>query len=249
MADRGVHWETEVYGATGGQSKPKAGRHSTDKKRRTSLKTQQQSSLSRYYDAIAHERVSYVWVIPVIFLQFAAFALTHPLLKQIEVDVLPRSSVLGSHLHGGMLLGLKALVAAIGAPLVGAYSDRHGRCRLLKQTLLASCLPTALLLLLARTWPVGALWMYHIVDLGRCFLSTPTMVLAYTADLIEVSNQRRALAFGTIFAGISVGHVIMHSVAALDAAEALIAAQVALGLAIACVLYAHGMLNESLEGK
>jgi MFS family permease len=253
--ERGVRWETELYGTTGGANTIKsATRHATDKARRADLKTLQQSSLNRHYDAIAHERVSYIWVVPILLLQFAAFALANPLAKQLEADMFGSTSppLLAN------VLRLKAFVACIGAPLIGAFSDRHGRTRLMKQTLLVSCVPTALLLLTAKASPVGALCLYHLTDLGRSFLSTPTLVLAYATDLIEFSAptglQNRAIAFGNIFGVISISRIVTQSLPAITIAAnptfptmLFIEAEVALAIIVVCVLYAHFMLYESLE--
>lgn len=114
-------------------------------------------------------------------------------------------------LYGNFIAGL---LSAITSPKLGAFSDRHGRPRVMAFTVAGSFL-SEILNIVAATYPdmfnVNLLLVGYAVE-GICGSFTAAMALtnAYAAD--TTSPSRRAVTFayihGVLFGGIALGPLI-----------------------------------------
>ncbi|EFN55254.1 hypothetical protein CHLNCDRAFT_134588 [Chlorella variabilis] len=131
-----------------------------------------------------------------------------------------------------------SLVSIVLTPLLGHWSDLHGR----KLFFLAcSCIPLAIVLL-HLTSGLPLLW-YYVVQVFISSLSSVTVSLAYIADLLCRAN--RAATFGLIMAIFSVA--IFIGPAAGAAMAPVTAALASLGTVGACAAYTLLILPESLS--
>ena len=130
---------------------------------------------------------------------------------------LPEVSKLTSEfmLYASLLAGLPS---AIIAPLLGAYSDRHGRTRVIAITSIGSLAGEVVTVIVARRSDIFSVyWIligYFLEGLCGSFVTSMAVSNAYASDCTPPA--RRAMAFGylhgCLFTGIALGPLISTQV-------------------------------------
>ncbi|PSC69918.1 CWF19 2 [Micractinium conductrix] len=136
-----------------------------------------------------------------------------------------------------------SFVSIVLTPLLGHWSDLHGRKPFFLVAQACACLPLGIVLA-HLTLGVPLLW-YYLVQIFISAVSSITPALAFCADLL--CQRNRAATFGLIMATFSVA--IFVGPAAGAAMEPLTAALSALAVVAACSVYTLLVLPESLTLK
>ncbi|KAL4420298.1 hypothetical protein ABPG77_001388 [Micractinium sp. CCAP 211/92] len=134
-----------------------------------------------------------------------------------------------------------SLVSIVLTPLLGHWSDLHGRKPFILVAQGCACIPL-LIVLLHLTSGVSLLW-YYVVQIFISAVSSVTVAIAFCADLL--CQRNRAATFGLIMACFSIAVFVGPATgAALDPLTACLAA---LGTVAGCALYTLLILPESLS--
>lgn len=133
-----------------------------------------------------------------------------------------------------------SFVSIVLTPLLGHWSDLHGRKPFFLVAQACSCIPLTIVLL-HLTSGLPLLW-YYVVQIFLSAVSSVTVSLSFIAD--SLSPRNRAACFGLIMACFSVAIFIGPPVGAM--LPPLTAALGALGTVVGCALYTLLVLPESL---
>lgn len=149
----------------------------------------------------------WVYILPVLLLEFLAIALTRAVLPSILLQEY------GSRVY--LVLGsadcIRGLLAFFACPLFGKLSDLWGRKNCLLITVMGSCSPVCSLALFSwhqttegnkvhYTMPPNAIPLFvFLLSLSGIFSSTFTLVFAYISDKVQQRNERVS-AFGLALA-------------------------------------------------
>ena len=124
-----------------------------------------------------------------------------------EVQQLVSSFTLATSLIAG-------IISAITAPLLGSYSDRHGRVRVIAFTALGSIFTDLMLITVAHNYEtVSVYWLIPaaaIEGVSGTFIASMALTYAYATDCTD--PRRREITFGWVqaglFTGIALGPII-----------------------------------------
>ena len=143
-------------------------------------------------------------VFPIIFTQMLNYGIIRPSIPLITLQFFSHSFAQSS-LISGVADALGALLSFSVMPLLGNYSDHHGRKPILLLTMLVNSLPVWVLCL----YPTVSLWWFFGVQV-IAKLSTFSSVYAYLAD-ITVREKRGAVygqMSGIVFLALTIGPAI-----------------------------------------
>jgi len=143
------------------------------------------------------EERRYLYVLPVLFLEYLALSLSRALMPGLMV------STFGNYTFGilGVIETVKGILAFMACPLFGKLSDVVGRRTGLFITVLGTTLP---ILSLALT---QNMWIYAVAQgLSGIFASTFTITFAYIADLVH--KERRSSAYGLALATFGLSYCV-----------------------------------------
>ena len=131
-------------------------------------------------------------VLPVLFLEFLAIAVTKSLVPELMVRFFGDRV----YLVIGVVEQVKGVLAFFACPLFGKLSDAVGRKRCLFVTVLGTTLPVCTLALTRN------LWVYVVAQgLSGMFSSTFTLTFAYISDIVIPAEENQLLsAFGKKYA-------------------------------------------------
>jgi MFS family permease len=139
-------------------------------------------------------RPSFLWVLPVILLEFLVLGLPASVLPGLLSEALGESAI--SLL--GVSAGVKGLLSFAASPVVGALSDTHGRRIPILVTSFGTAVPFCLLAV------VPSLRVYLIVNAGcGLFLATFSLIMAYVADTTRPHERTRAFGVALAMFGVS----------------------------------------------
>lgn len=141
--------------------------------------------------------LQFLYVLPVLFYEFLALAVTRSVLPRLFVDYF------GDYVYHviGIVETVKGVLAFVSCPLFGKLSDKVGRKRCLLITIIGTTLPVCTLAFTTD------LWIYAVAQgLSGCFASTFTLVFAFIAD--SVAPKERAPAYGLALATLGLSFTI-----------------------------------------
>ena len=136
-----------------------------------------------------NDKGNYLYVLPVLFLEFLAISITKSLIPYMLVGTFEGYT----YLVVGLMETIKGLLAFISCPLFGRLSDRAGRKYCLLLTVLGTTMPTCLL---AFTQNMHV--FVTALSLSGIFSATFPLTFAYIADCID--KRKRAPAYGLALA-------------------------------------------------
>lgn len=134
-----------------------------------------------------------------------------------------------------------SLVSIVLTPLLGHWSDLHGRKPFILVSQACACIPLTIVLL-HLTSGLSLLW-YYVVQVFISAVSAVTVSIAFCADLL--CQRNRAATFGLIMACFSIAVFVGPATGA--ALQPLTACLAALGTVVVCALYTLLLLPESLS--
>lgn len=143
------------------------------------------------------EERRYLYVLPVLFLEYLALSLSRALMPGLMV------ATFSNHTYFvlGVIETVKGILAFMACPLFGKLSDVVGRRTGLFITVLGTTLP---ILSLALT---QSMWIYAVAQgLSGIFASTFTITFAYIADLVH--KERRSSAYGLALATFGLSYCV-----------------------------------------
>ncbi|EGB08937.1 hypothetical protein AURANDRAFT_37260, partial [Aureococcus anophagefferens] len=182
---------------------------------------------------------TYVFILPVLFVEFLAIAVTKSLLPARLNDFFGEEV----YMVIGVAETVKGIFAFVACPLFGRLSDVVGRTSCLLVTVVGTTAPCWILAF------TDNLWAYVCaLGLSGLFASTFTLVFAYIADVVEAT--RRAPAYGAALATLGLSFTVgpvLGAFAARRVGDRRVFL-VALALAILDVLIIGLALPESNEG-
>ena len=132
---------------------------------------------------------NYLYVLPVLFLEFLAISITKSLIPYMLVEQFGGYT----YLVVGLMETIKGLLAFVSCPLFGRLSDRAGRKYCLLLTVLGTTMPTYLLAFTRNMHVFVA-----ALSLSGIFSATFPLTFAYIADCIH--KKKRAPAYGLALA-------------------------------------------------
>ena len=144
-------------------------------------------------------------VFPIIFTQMLNYGIIRPSIPTIELEFFSDSYAMSS-LVGGVADALGALLSFMLMPMLGGYSDVHGRKVVLLLTLLLNSLPVMMLCLYPRY--LSLWWFFGMQVVAK--LSTFSSVYAYLADITvrEKRGEAYAQMSGMVFLALTIGPAI-----------------------------------------
>ena len=179
-------------------------------------------------------------VLPVLFLEFLAIAVTKSLVPELMVRFFGDRV----YLVIGVVEQVKGVLAFFACPLFGKLSDAVGRKRCLFVTVLGTTLPVCTLALTRN------LWVYVVAQgLSGMFSSTFTLTFAYISDIVAKEDRAPAygLALATFGLSFSIGPVVGGVIGARRGDRAVFVAATLLSLAD--LAYIALMLPESRDAR
>ena len=175
-----------------------------------------------------------------VFLDVMAMGMMLPALPKLVESFIPGDTAHAARIFGlfGMAWGLMQFV---GAPILGALSDRHGRRPVILLSNLGLGLDYVVMALAPTLWVL----MLGRLIAGFCTASIST-AFAYIADI--TAEENRATEFGKIGAVFGLGFIVGPAVGGqLAGIDARLPFWVAAGLSFANFVYGYLVLPESLS--
>ena len=180
------------------------------------------------------------FVLITVFLDVMAMGMMLPALPKLVESFIPGDTAHAARIFGlfGMAWGLMQFV---GAPILGALSDRHGRRPVILLSNLGLGLDYVVMALAPTLWVL----MLGRLIAGFCTASIST-AFAYIADI--TAEENRATEFGKIGAVFGLGFIVGPAVGGqLAGIDARLPFWVAAGLSFANFVYGYLVLPESLS--
>jgi DHA1 family tetracycline resistance protein-like MFS transporter len=146
----------------------------------------------------------YLFVLPVLLLEFLALAITRAILPSIILHHFQD----GVYFIMGCAECVKGLLAFLACPLFGKISDVVGRKACLFLTVLGTCAPVCSLAIMNSYDNQQRIWIFvYLFALSGLFSSTFTLVFAYITDVVPDHTDRVA-AYGLALATFGLSNAI-----------------------------------------
>ncbi|CAM9984652.1 unnamed protein product [Phaeothamnion confervicola] len=179
----------------------------------------------------AEEDSRYLYVLPVLFYEYLAIALSKSLLPGMMVDYFGD----WTYYTIGIIETVKGILAFVACPIFGKLSDVIGRRRCLLMTVLGTTMPVCSLAFTSNLWVFVA-----VMSASGIFAATFPLTFAYIADYVPASRRAPAygLALATFGLSFSIGPVAGGYLAKMYGAETVFAGAVLLVLVdVAYILF------------
>ena len=175
-------------------------------------------------------------VFPIIFTQMLNYGIIRPSIPLLTLHFFSNSFAQSS-LISGLADALGALLSFTVMPLLGQYSDHHGRKPILLLTLFVNSLPVWVLCFYPR---VSLWWFFGVQVIAK--LSTFSSVYAYLADITV--REKRGAAYGQMSGMVFLALTIGPAISAVTSMHG--SFYTAGLLSLLNLLYCHFIMPESL---